>query len=88
MSIDNHPPAYGLVRFLCRQRLDEFPIYHSTSEPDIDFALFSVEESTRNNPRVSSMPTANSFLQRLHQHRAWANEKLVEARATLLPCSS
>jgi uncharacterized damage-inducible protein DinB len=29
------------------------------------------------------MPTAVSILQRLHQHRAWANEKLVEAAATL-----
>jgi hypothetical protein len=27
--------------------------------------------------------TAVSILQRLHQHRAWANEKLVEAAATL-----
>ena len=31
------------------------------------------------------MPTAVSILQRLHQHRAWANEKLVEAAATLSP---
>jgi hypothetical protein len=29
------------------------------------------------------MPTAISILQRLHQHCAWANEKLVEAAATL-----
>ena len=29
------------------------------------------------------MPTAVSILQRLHHHRAWANEKLVEAAATL-----
>jgi uncharacterized damage-inducible protein DinB len=31
------------------------------------------------------MPTAISILQRLHQHRAWANEKLVETAATLSP---
>jgi hypothetical protein len=31
------------------------------------------------------MPTAISILQRLHHHRAWANEKLVEAAATLSP---
>jgi uncharacterized damage-inducible protein DinB len=31
------------------------------------------------------MPTAVSILQRLHQHSAWANEKLVEAAATLSP---
>ena len=31
------------------------------------------------------MPTAVSILQRLHHHRAWANEKLVEAAATLSP---
>jgi hypothetical protein len=31
------------------------------------------------------MPTAVSILQRLHQHRAWANEKLVEAAGTLSP---
>jgi len=31
------------------------------------------------------MPTAVSTLQRLHHHRAWANEKLVEAAATLSP---
>jgi uncharacterized damage-inducible protein DinB len=29
------------------------------------------------------MPTAVSILHRLHQHRASANEKLVEAAATL-----
>jgi hypothetical protein len=31
------------------------------------------------------MSTAVSILQRLHHHRAWANEKLVEAAATLSP---
>ena len=31
------------------------------------------------------MPTAVSILQRFHQHRDWANEKLVEAAATLSP---
>jgi hypothetical protein len=31
------------------------------------------------------MPTAVSILQRLHQHHAWANEKLVEAAAALSP---
>ncbi len=29
------------------------------------------------------MPTALSIVQRLHQHRAWANEKLVAAAASL-----
>jgi uncharacterized damage-inducible protein DinB len=36
-------------------------------------------------PAAIPISTAVSILQRLHQHRAWANEKLVEAAATLSP---
>jgi hypothetical protein len=38
--------------------------------------------------KLMPMPTTVSILQSLHQQRAWANEKLVEAAATLSPCSS